>query len=127
MRPLGLLAMAALVSTTGGCATWFGDRPPARVQAGVLVDSRGMTLYTFDRDLPGVGRSACLDSCARVWPPFVAPASARSVRDFGILQRADGRAQWSYRGKPLYLWSGEKSAGERGGHGSDNLWRAAAP
>lgn len=33
----------------------------------ILVDAKGMALYTFDKDADG--KSACVDACAGKWPP----------------------------------------------------------
>src|SRR5687767_791267 len=35
----------------------------------ILTDSAGLTLYTFDRDTPGV--SNCSGGCASTWPPLL--------------------------------------------------------
>ena len=39
---------------------------PAMTKNGMLVDSKGMTLYTFDKDAGG--KSACNGGCAANWP-----------------------------------------------------------
>ena len=38
----------------------------------VLVGAGGMTLYTFDRDAAGSGKSVCNGPCATNWPPLMA-------------------------------------------------------
>ena len=46
-------------------------RDPAKIKDGVLVStSNNMTLYVFDKDLEGNGKSECNDQCAKNWPPF---------------------------------------------------------
>jgi predicted lipoprotein with Yx(FWY)xxD motif len=35
----------------------------------ILVNSRGRTLYLFERD--NGGRSACYSQCAKFWPPLL--------------------------------------------------------
>ena len=40
-----------------------------------LVDGKGMTLYTFDKD--GGGKSMCNGPCADNWPPLMASAATR--------------------------------------------------
>ena len=37
---------------------------PVDMQAGVLTNSTGMTLYVFDKDAAGAGESACNGDCA---------------------------------------------------------------
>ena len=39
---------------------------------GMMVDAKGMTLYTFDRDVAGSGKSVCNGDCAVKWPPMMA-------------------------------------------------------
>lgn len=60
-----------------------------------------LRLYTFDGDAPGV--SNCMDGCASRWPPVAAPPEAGPVGEWSIVSRADGRRQWAYRGRPVYL------------------------
>ena len=38
--------------------------PPTKVSGGMLTGSNGMTLYTFDKDAAGSGKSVCNDGCA---------------------------------------------------------------
>lgn len=120
-------AVLLLASVMGGCATLLGESAPARTQDGVLVDARGMTLYTFDKDPPRARASLCVAECARNWPPFLAPAGAKPRDDYAPVRRADGSLQWAYKGKPLYLWSEDRKPGDRAGDGVENLWRMARP
>ena len=123
---IGLTAVL-LAAMVGGCATPFGEAPPARSRDGVLVDASGMTLYTYDRDPPRARGSSCVAECARSWPPFVAPADAKRLGDYTPVRRADGTLQWTYQGKPLYLRNEDRKPGDRTGDGAENLWRAAQP
>ncbi|MGE4064877.1 MAG: hypothetical protein AB7E79_16050 [Rhodospirillaceae bacterium] len=41
-------------------------------------------------------------SCAQMWPPVFAPAGARPVGKFSVVDRPDGRRQWAYEGYALY-------------------------
>ena len=41
--------------------------------------------------------------------------------------RADGTAQWAYKGKPLYTWIKDGKPGDRTGDGVNNAWRIARP
>jgi predicted lipoprotein with Yx(FWY)xxD motif len=94
-----------------------------RSSFGRLVDVNGMTLYTFDRDPRG--RSVCNADCVAQWPPLVAAAGAKPAGAFTLIDRDDGRKQWSYDGKPLYLSSKDSKPGEQAGDGFANLWRVA--
>jgi predicted lipoprotein with Yx(FWY)xxD motif len=118
LQVLSMLAAAAL----GGCAL-FGADVPIGSSGGVLVDEKGMTLYTFDRDRSG--RSECYGRCAEAWPPLRASDDARPRDEFSIVTRDDGTRQWAYKNKPLYRRAGDAGPGDRAGDGADNLWRVA--
>ena len=57
------LVIALVVSLAATFATGARAEPPAKMVGGRLVDSAGMTLYVFDRDVPGSGKSACGNAC----------------------------------------------------------------
>ncbi|MEZ5608425.1 MAG: hypothetical protein R3E52_15250 [Burkholderiaceae bacterium] len=96
------------------------------VHDGALVGPNGMTLYTFDKDMAGSGKSACTGSCATNWPPLTA-AMAPSGAGYGLIERDDGAKQVTYKGKPLYYWSKDSKPGDRGGNGKIDLWHTAMP
>jgi len=116
------LAAAAII-TMAGCAAM--SPAPADVENGVLVGANGMTLYTFDKDAAGSGKSACNGPCAANWPPLAAATDARPHGEFSVIARDDGRRQWAYRGKPLYFWVKDRQPGDRTGEGVNNVWRTA--
>jgi|SoimicMinimDraft_17_1059745.scaffolds.fasta_scaffold68355_1 predicted lipoprotein with Yx(FWY)xxD motif len=87
----------------------------------VLTDSAGMTVYTFDKD--SADRSACYGDCAAVWPP-VSVSSMPTGSDFSTVSRDDGTDQAVYRGKPIYLFAGDKKAGDVNGDNVQNVWHA---
>ena len=49
------------------------------------------------------------------------------VQDFGAIDRADGRKQTTFRGYPLYYWSGDAKVGETKGNGFNQLWSVINP
>ena len=75
----------------------------AKKMGGMMVNSAGMTLYTFDKDAGG--KSACNGPCAANWPPMMAGADAKASGDWTIIARDDGAKQWAYKGKPLYTFA----------------------
>jgi predicted lipoprotein with Yx(FWY)xxD motif len=97
------------------------------VADGVFVGPNGMTLYTFDRDALGSGKSVCNGQCAALWPPLMVSASAAPTGDWTIVVRDDGSRQWAYKGKPVYYWVKDTKPGERTGDGFNNVWRLARP
>lgn len=100
---------------------------PATTQGDVLVDKAGMTLYTFDKDAAGSGKSVCNGPCAKNWPPLMAAASDASSGDWAVISRDDGAKQWAYKGKPLYLWVKDQKPGDKTGDGVLKVWHVARP
>jgi predicted lipoprotein with Yx(FWY)xxD motif len=100
---------------------------PASVSDGVYVGPNGMTLYTFDRDTMGSGKSVCNGQCATNWPPLMASGSSASSGDWTVVTRDDGTKQWAFRGKPVYYWVKDAKPGDRTGDGVNNAWRLARP
>jgi predicted lipoprotein with Yx(FWY)xxD motif len=91
----------------------------------VLADAKGMTLYTYAKDMPGV--SNCTDNCAKNWPPVTATADAKPMGDWTVVTRADGTKQWAYKGMPLYTWIKDMKPGETSGDGVGGAWKVAVP
>jgi len=90
---------------------------------GMLTNTAGMTVYTFDKDASG--KSACNGPCAANWPPLMATADAKASGDMTIITRDDGAKQWAYKGKPLYLWSKDQKPGDTTGDNFNNVWHTA--
>ena len=120
------LAALALASLLTACASMTAPAP-AKVADGVFVGANGMTLYTFDRDAMGSGKSACNGPCAANWPPLMASAGDSASGDWSIVTRDDGSRQWAYKGKPVYFWVKDTKAGDRTGDGVSNVWHLARP
>ena len=142
-RPLTFLAGAAAVPLIaliaagcgGGDGRRLGDRPPTTATGqsatvgvanegdlgSILVDSRGRTLYLFQKD--SGTKSACYGACAQAWPPLRATGQPTTGSEadpslIGTSSRSDGRPQLTYNGHPLYLFSGDTEAGDVDGQGS---------
>ncbi|WP_298724842.1 hypothetical protein [uncultured Ferrovibrio sp.] len=127
------LGVAACSNSDMSNSSGMSDMSMAPAKAGnsamgpVLVDTRGMTLYTFERDtIPG--KSVCNGPCAQNWPPLMASANARPSGDWTVINRDDGSKQWAYKGRPLYGWVRDQKPGDTTGDGFMNgAWRAAKP
>ena len=92
----------------------------------MMMDTNGMTLYTFDNDKQA-NKSSCNGNCANVWPPLKAQASDKDTGDWKIITRDDGSKQWAYKGKPIYYFAMDK-AGDKSGDGRGNgAWHVAKP
>ncbi|AOE88193.1 hypothetical protein [Pseudomonas sp. TCU-HL1] len=98
---------------------------PAMEKNGMLVDAKGMTLYTYDKDAGG--KSACNGQCAQNWPPLMAEAGAKADGEWSVVTRDDGSMQWAYDGKPLYTFVMDKKAGDVTGDGKMGVWHVAKP
>lgn len=96
----------------------------------VMVDGEGLTLYMFAVD--GRNVSNCEGQCLTFWPPLLLPkgGSLADVRvganlrrlELGVAMRADGTAQVTYRGWPLYYWALDARPGDVRGQWVTNNW-----
>jgi predicted lipoprotein with Yx(FWY)xxD motif len=78
----------------------------------ILFDGRGFVVYSFTKDPRG--RSACSGACAKAWPAYIVrsiPRAGAGVRRslLSTTRRADGRAQATYAGRPLYYYVGDRA------------------
>ena len=124
-RASSIALAAAFAALLAGCATMAPS--PAKTVDGALVNEAGMTLYTFDRDVGGSGKSVCNGPCAVNWPPLRATTDTPPNAAWQIVTRDDGSKQWAYQGKPLYTWLKDTKPGDRTGDGVNNAWRVARP
>ncbi|MBB4359096.1 putative lipoprotein with Yx(FWY)xxD motif [Bradyrhizobium sp. CIR18] len=137
-----LIAAAAIALTSGHALAnghGGGDPPPPKPEATVapakviltkqgpkLVDLKGMTLYTYERDTTGK-TSNCNGKCTESWVPLSATADAKAVGDFTVISRDDGSRMWAYRYRPLYTSPADKTPGEANGNATTLQWRVARP
>ena len=95
----------------------------------VLANGQGKTLYYFTLDQYTNGASACDEVCARTWPVFftdtIRVSSPLNPADFASITRADGTKQTTYRGRPLYFYSGDSKPGSINGSGINKVWYVA--
>lgn len=121
-----ILIAAAAVSLLAACAS-MPDTSPAKIADGMLVGPNGMTLYTFDRDPTGSGKSVCNGPCAVNWPPLMASDADKANGHYSVLTRDDGKKQWAIKGKPLYYWVKDTKAGDKTGDGVQSVWHIVTP
>ncbi|UQS13420.1 hypothetical protein [Pseudomonas sp. HS6] len=93
---------------------------PVMMKDGMMTDHKGMTVYTFDKDMGG--KSMCNGECAKMWPPMMAPAGAKAEGKFTPIKRDDGMMQWSMDGKPLYTFMKDEKPGDMKGEGFKDMW-----
>lgn len=118
-HPASNLVIAMLASAVAACSSLY----PRDTHGTAATDAKGMTLYTFDMDHAGNGKSACYGDCATQWPP--APAKAVSGRGDGSIQREDGLTQATRANRPLYYFAGDTKPGEAKGDGIGGVWHIA--
>jgi len=129
---LGLL-LAALATAGGASATANGSVVRAAQNSGlgteILVDSSGFTLYHLTTERKG--SIGCSGACRKLWPPLLVVGSAKPVAGAGLsasrlgtMKRPDGGVQLTYNGFALYLFSGDKTAGQTKGQGLGGTWYA---
>lgn len=119
----GLALASLLMATAPALAEDYGPFKPMQTNLGkVLVDAKGMTLYTYDKDASG--KSNCNGECAEYWPPAMASASDKPVGDLTIIKRDDGSMQWADGGKPLYTFKKDMKPGDTMGDKMKDVWHA---
>ena len=79
-----------------------------------------MTLYYFQKDQKGSGKSKCEGPCAEAWPPLTTegkPEAMSGVNSamLGTIKRPDGTTQVTYAGWPLYTFVEDSKPGEDNG------------
>lgn len=120
MKSLSLATASLLVLFS--LSAHAADPVPLKKSDGRLVDAKGMTVYTFDKDAADSGKSACTGKCAQNWPPVQA-GDAQPSAPYSIVTRDDGTRQLAYKGKPLYTFVKDKKPGDKTGDKKmDNAW-----
>ncbi len=114
---------AAILAATFALSAHAAD--PLTKKDGVLVNSAGLTVYTFDKDTAGSGKSACSGGCLTLWPAVPA-GDAPVAAPYSVITRDDGSKQLAYKGKPLYLYSKDAKPGERNGDKFKDVWHVVA-
>jgi predicted lipoprotein with Yx(FWY)xxD motif len=129
---LASLAVAATLLLAAGPALANHHAVKVTKKDGIgtfLTDAKGMTLYTFKNDMPGM--SHCEGGCVDNWPVYYSESvevkEVASAKDFGTITRGDGKKQTTYKGMPLYYFVGDKAAGDTNGQGKKDVWYVAAP
>ena len=108
------------------------DRVPVAVESvslGTVLGSRddSLTLYTRPADEPGT--VTCAKACAETFPPLLTDVDLAGISgDYDIIDNPGSDLnQWTYKGYPLHLYSGDAAAGETSGQGIDDAWYVARP
>ena len=94
----------------------------------ILTNRKGRTLYSLSVETNG--RFICdVKACLTLWKPLTVPAGVKPVGPvhLGTIVRPDGRTQVTYRGRPLYRFTGDTRPGDVTGEGFRDVgvWHAA--
>ena len=83
----------------------------------VVTNAQGFTLYSFAPDTATT--SKCTGTCAQIWPPVNAPATAGQgvTGKLGTITRSGGSKQATYDGHPLYTYTADTAPGQAKGNG----------
>jgi len=120
-------------SASAGTAETYDIKVATASIGKFLTGEDGKTLYMFKNDTPGSGKSTCGTGCVGTWPPFTVEskdqlkAGAGVTGALDVISRDDGTKQVTYKGAPLYYYSGDTKAGETGGQGLFGKWFVANP
>lgn len=118
-----VLGVAAVFMTAGVALAAHPAKVEKTPQGNIYTNSKGMTLYTFDKD--EAGKSTCYGECATNWHPLKAGAKAKADGKWTVVDRTDGTKMWAYDGKPVYTYAKDKKRGQMTGDGVGGAWHAA--
>lgn len=97
----------------------------------IVVDSKGMSLYFFTKDVKDSGKSACVDACLTAWPIFTTTSDAPTVEGVtgtvGTITSPDGKKHVTLNGMPLYYYAKDKAPGDVTGQGVGSVWYLVGP
>lgn len=138
-RPTSVAPSAAATAATTTAAATAATGSGATVEATavgslgtvLVAGSNGMTVYTFTKDVKGSGTSACTGQCISTWPALTLPGGSKPVAGAGVtgtlatITRPDGSLQVTYKGLPLYFFSGDAAPGDS--NGVYRYWNAVTP
>jgi predicted lipoprotein with Yx(FWY)xxD motif len=118
---LGGLSGLVLAETAAGAATGVTVSTTKNAKLGTILVS-GKTVYTLKPS-----KTACTAQCLAVWPALTLPQGVTkatagkgvSASKLGTKMTSSGATQVTYAGKPLYLFVGDKGAGQVHGNVTD--------
>ena len=120
---------SALAASTGTRVRVVSTAKNAALGKTILVNLKGRTLYSLSVERKG--KFICTDkTCLSFWHPLVVKAGVTptGAKSLATVRRQDGRRQVTYRGGPLYTFSGDTRRGDTKGEGFKDVgvWHAAS-
>jgi len=112
-----------------GSKTVAGEAHAPSLHATVLTNAKGLTLYTLSGEKNG--KFICTGTCLSAWPPLLVAAGTKPKGPvkLGTIKRPEGKTQVTYKGMPVYTFSGDSKRGEANGEGLRDVgvWHAVTP
>jgi predicted lipoprotein with Yx(FWY)xxD motif len=95
----------------------------------LLITTAGHTLYSLSAEKHGKFICTEMSGCTGVWHPLTVAAGVvpKGPVKLGTIQRPEGTIQVTYRGLPLYTFTGDKKRGQVNGDGLKDVgtWHPA--
>lgn len=90
----------------------------------VMTTADRMTLYYIFGDWEKIRLTTCDEACVEEnWDPMIAPDGSSSIGNWATRPMPDGRLQWTYLGRPVSTFKGDRmpgdTYGDKFGTGSD--------
>ncbi len=137
-RNLAALALAAVLAVSAvavptalarGSKTVTGEATAPSLHKTVLTNTKGLTLYTLSGETNG--KFICTGACLKTWPPLLVAAGTKPTGPvkLGTIKRPEGKTQVTFKGMPVYTFSGDSKKGEANGEGLKDVgvWHAVTP
>lgn len=127
-----VLAVAALLLPTTAAAAQPTKRVAKEASSATLGKTylatlKGRTLYSLSAETKG--RFICTGGCLQIWHPLLIGdgVKPKGPVKLGTIERPNGRTQVTYKGKPLYTFSGDAKQGDLNGEGIKDVgtWHVA--
>jgi predicted lipoprotein with Yx(FWY)xxD motif len=126
---LALSAVAVPMALARGSKTVAGEATAPSLHKTVLTDTEGLTLYTLSGETNG--KFICTGACLKAWPPLLVAAGTtpKGPVKLGTIKRPEGKTQVTFKGAPVYTFSGDSKKGEANGEGVKDVgvWHAVTP
>ncbi len=126
---LALSAIAVPMALARASKTVAAEANAPSLHKTVLTNTKGLTLYTLSGEKNG--RFICTGACTRTWPPLLVAAGTtpKGPVALGTIKRSEGKTQVTFKGAPVYTFSGDSKKGEANGEGIKDVgvWHAVTP
>ena len=127
-----LLAMSAIavpMAMAKGSKTVAGEASAPKLHKTVLTDTKGLTLYTLSGETHG--KFICTGACLKAWPPLLVThgTTPKGPVKLSTIKNPEGKTQVTFKGMPVYTFSGDSKKGEANGEGLKDVgvWHAVTP